>query len=81
MPLLKDYLKKLRLLEIKNDHYKKRGLDLINRETGNIVLKYRKVFIGKLNIKNIGLIRYNNFFEIENREDRARILLILKKIK
>lgn len=81
MSLLKNYLKKLSLLEIKNEHYEKRGLDLINKETGNIVLKYRKVFIGKLNIKNINLKRYNNFFEIENRKDENRIILVLKKIK
>jgi hypothetical protein len=81
MSLLKNYLEKLRFLEIKNEHYEKRGLDLIDKESGNIVLKYRKVFIGKLTIKNINLKRYNNFFEIENREDRTRIILILKKIK
>ncbi|MDY6821446.1 MAG: hypothetical protein SVN78_07490 [Deferribacterota bacterium] len=76
---LYEYIKKLEKLEKTKKNYEIRGLDLVNKETGNIVLKYRKVYINKINRETISIPKkYNNFFELVTKNNK--LTLKLKKL-
>jgi hypothetical protein len=76
---LHEYIKKLKNLERSRENYIIRGLDLVNKETGNIILKYRKVYINKANKENNTIpSKYNNFFELNKTNNKTT--LKLKKI-